>query len=91
MFVCICKALTEKTIAERIEAGATSVEAVRAEFALHDDDCCGGCEPMIEDLCEEVCGRMATASCPIAEAKRAGSFAATGYCAGRPRPVCYTE
>lgn len=78
MFVCICKALTEKTIAQRIEAGATSVEAVRAAFSLYDDDCCGGCEPMIEELCEEVCDRMTAASCPIAEAKRAGSFGSAG-------------
>lgn len=78
LFVCVCKALTEKTIAQQIEAGATSVEAVRAAFSLYDEECCGGCEPIIEDLCEEVCGRMTNASCPIAEAKKAGSFVPAG-------------
>lgn len=78
LFVCICKALTQKTIEQRIEAGATSVEAVRTAFALDDDECCGGCAPIIEDLCGEVCGRLAGASCPIAEARRMADIAPNG-------------
>jgi len=48
MYVCICKAVTDKQIRAAKEAGADSFEAIQAELGVA--TCCGRCEPMAREL-----------------------------------------
>jgi bacterioferritin-associated ferredoxin len=51
MFVCVCKAVTEREVRECIAGGATSREAVTKACEAGGD--CGACHQMIEELVED--------------------------------------
>jgi bacterioferritin-associated ferredoxin len=51
MYVCVCRAVTEKSVNEAIDAGAQSVEAVTAACCAGDD--CGACHGVIREMIEE--------------------------------------
>ena len=57
MFICHCRAVTDRTILGEIEAGAASVDdvAVRCGAGSH----CGGCIESIERLLEDLFRRTA--------------------------------
>ncbi len=50
MYVCICRAVTEREIQAAIEGGATTVEAVTQACCAGDD--CGACHGAIEEMIE---------------------------------------
>jgi len=48
MYVCVCNAVTERDIAEAVDAGARSLCDLSASLGV--GTCCGQCEPMAEAL-----------------------------------------
>ena len=48
MYVCVCRAVSEKEVEAAIEGGADTVEAVMNVCCAGDD--CGSCHGAIEDL-----------------------------------------
>lgn len=57
MYVCICRAVTEREVKDAIDEGARSVDAVIAACCAGDD--CGACHERIEDMIEERHGSVA--------------------------------
>ena len=51
MFVCVCKAVTDKEVRACIEGGAHSREAVTSQCEAGGD--CGACHQMIEEMVED--------------------------------------
>jgi len=51
MYVCVCRAVTDKEVKAAIEAGADTVAAVTTACCAGDD--CGACHDAIRDLIEE--------------------------------------
>jgi len=51
MYVCICRAVTDKQVRATLEAGATTVAAVTRACGAGGD--CGGCRGMIDDMIDE--------------------------------------
>jgi bacterioferritin-associated ferredoxin len=51
MYVCICRAVTDKEVNAAIDAGAETVEAVTAACCAGGD--CGACHGIIEEMIEE--------------------------------------
>jgi bacterioferritin-associated ferredoxin len=51
MYVCVCRAVTEQQVKSAIDAGATTVSAVRLACRAGDD--CGACHGLIDELIEE--------------------------------------
>ncbi|HZZ48309.1 MAG TPA: (2Fe-2S)-binding protein [Pseudonocardia sp.] len=66
MFVCMCRAVTERQILACIRAGASSVEAVSEQTRAGTG--CGGCLDTVEMILEDggVTGELITRSCPLA-------------------------
>jgi len=50
MYVCVCRAVTEETVKQAIDGGATTIEAVTERCCAGDD--CGSCHETIADLIE---------------------------------------
>jgi bacterioferritin-associated ferredoxin len=59
MFVCICRAVTERQVAAAIDGGALNREAVTRACRAGDD--CGACHGTIEDMIDEHGDRRACA------------------------------
>jgi bacterioferritin-associated ferredoxin len=59
MYVCICRAVTEREVESAIDAGATTVEAVTSACCAGDD--CGACHGVIEDMIERRWGEHVAA------------------------------
>lgn len=51
MYVCVCKAVTDKTVREEIAKGAETREAVTAACEAGGD--CGACHQHIEEMIED--------------------------------------
>jgi bacterioferritin-associated ferredoxin len=51
MYVCICRAVTDKQVKATIQAGATTVEEVARACGAGGD--CGGCQGMIDEMIED--------------------------------------
>ena len=51
MYVCICRAVTEKEVRTAIDAGASTVKDVIKACCAGDD--CGGCHGVIEAMIED--------------------------------------
>ena len=51
MYVCVCRAVTDKEVDAAIEAGAETVEAVTAACCAGGD--CGACRSLIEDMIDD--------------------------------------
>ena len=63
MYVCVCLAVTDTTVRETIENGASSRQAVTRQCGAGGD--CGACHNMIEDMIEDhldACAAPCTAS-----------------------------
>ena len=54
MFVCVCKAVTDKEVAAAIDGGAQTREEVTRACKAGGD--CGACHGDIEHMIEERCG-----------------------------------
>ena len=54
MYVCVCKAVTDKEVEAAIDAGAHTVAAVTAACQAGGD--CGACRGMIDDMIDEKTG-----------------------------------
>jgi bacterioferritin-associated ferredoxin len=54
MYVCVCKAVTDKEVRAAIEGGAETVCQVTAACAAGGD--CGACKGMIQDMIDETKG-----------------------------------
>jgi bacterioferritin-associated ferredoxin len=48
MYVCVCRAVTDKQVRAALEGGAETLEAVRAACSAGGD--CGGCHGVIEEM-----------------------------------------
>jgi bacterioferritin-associated ferredoxin len=57
MYVCICRAVTEREVKSAIDQGAKTVQAVTRSCCAGDD--CGACRVVIEDLIEDRWGAPA--------------------------------
>jgi bacterioferritin-associated ferredoxin len=51
MIVCVCNNISDREIAQAIELGATSMNALRADLGVA--TCCGNCEQCASELLEE--------------------------------------
>jgi bacterioferritin-associated ferredoxin len=51
MIVCVCKAVSDRTIKQCIDAGADSVEELQIELGVA--TCCGCCEDTVRDMLAE--------------------------------------
>ena len=54
MYVCVCRAVTDKEVEASIDAGARTVEAVTEKCQAGGD--CGACHDMIADMIEAKTG-----------------------------------
>lgn len=44
MYVCVCRAVTEKNIRDAVQAGARSMKDLREQLGVSEDcGCCGSC------------------------------------------------
>ena len=51
MFVCICNAITERTIREHAERGVTTLDALAV--ATGAGSCCGACRPLALEILDQ--------------------------------------
>lgn len=51
MYVCLCRAVTDRQIRESVENGASSFRDVRAELDV--GTCCGRCVPEARELIDQ--------------------------------------
>lgn len=51
MYVCLCRAVTDRQIRESVENGASNFREVRAELDV--GTCCGRCVPEARELINE--------------------------------------
>ena len=56
MYVCVCNAVTDHEIAERVRAGADSFEAVSFELGVA--ACCGRCEDCARGVVDDTLRAM---------------------------------
>ena len=56
MFICVCKAVSDKTIRRQVEGGARRVADLSRETGL--GTCCGKCVPAARQLIEESAGQV---------------------------------
>ena len=63
MFVCVCRAVTEREVKGAIEAGASTVQAVTLACCAGDD--CGACHGAIRDMIDEHGGCKAGVDDPV--------------------------
>ena len=85
MYICICKAVTERQVREAIAGGCTTVGHLRAELGL--GACCGKCAPEAKAMvsqCGAACGRRAEASAPDDKAVLPEPMMAGALAAGAP-------
>jgi len=66
MYLCICKAVSDRTIRHGIAGGAHSVRALKDQFGV--GACCGRCIPEIRALLAERVEQTAPLRCAPAEA-----------------------
>lgn len=64
MYVCLCRAVTDRQIRESVENGASSFREVREELDV--GTCCGRCVPETRELIDltlsEIAGRISVAA-----------------------------
>lgn len=53
MYLCICHAVTVAEVRQAAEAGLRDFDALVARYSLGDDDSCGTCLTVLEDLLAE--------------------------------------
>jgi bacterioferritin-associated ferredoxin len=63
MFVCVCKAVTDKEVEAVIDGGAITVDEVTAKCQAGGD--CGACRGMIEDMIEDKLGCRSKRRLPV--------------------------
>lgn len=57
MYICLCRAVTDKQIRESIENGASSFREVREELDV--GTCCGRCVPEARELIDQTLSQLA--------------------------------
>jgi bacterioferritin-associated ferredoxin len=82
MIVCVCRAVSDRTVRAAISAGAGTVEQVGA--ACRAGTCCGSCRPQIAALLVEARAAAAAAEGAPAAGGEAGACAPAA-CAARGR------
>ncbi|ONG38719.1 regulatory or redox protein complexing with Bfr in iron storage and mobility (BFD) [Alkanindiges hydrocarboniclasticus] len=64
MYICLCRAVTDRQIRESVENGASSFREVREELDV--GTCCGRCVPetreLIDQALSEIAGRISVAA-----------------------------
>jgi bacterioferritin-associated ferredoxin len=60
MYVCVCKAVTDREVEQAIDAGACTVADVTRACGAGGD--CGACRGMIDDMLEERRGELIPAA-----------------------------
>ena len=58
MYVCLCRAVTDKAIKQAVENGADSFREVRDELDI--GTCCGMCVPEARQLIDETLAKLAS-------------------------------
>jgi bacterioferritin-associated ferredoxin len=51
MYICVCNGITEKRIRQAVDAGATTLEQLRAHLGVGSN--CRSCEPMAEEILQQ--------------------------------------
>jgi bacterioferritin-associated ferredoxin len=51
MYVCVCNAVTDREIVERVHAGADTIEAIRFELGVA--TCCGQCSDCAQAVIDD--------------------------------------
>jgi bacterioferritin-associated ferredoxin len=57
MYICLCRAVTDKQIRESVENGASSFREVREELDV--GTCCGRCVPEARELIDQTLSQLA--------------------------------
>lgn len=57
MYVCLCRAVTDRQVRESVENGASTFREVRDELDL--GTCCGRCVPEARTLIDETLAKIA--------------------------------
>lgn len=57
MYICLCRAVTDKQIRESVENGASSFREVREELDV--GTCCGRCVPEARELIDQTLSQVA--------------------------------
>ena len=57
MYICLCRAVTDKQIRTSVENGASSFREVREELDL--GTCCGRCVPEARELIDQTLSQLA--------------------------------
>lgn len=58
MYVCLCKGLTESDVRRAGETGLVDASALREQFGLDDEECCGRCARNIHELVSIASGQV---------------------------------
>lgn len=58
MYVCLCRAVTDRQIRESVENGANSFREVREELDV--GTCCGRCVPEARELIDQALAEIAS-------------------------------
>jgi bacterioferritin-associated ferredoxin len=66
MYVCLCKAVTDRTVRSLIRSGAETRADIAERCGAGTD--CGGCRGQLDELLEEELEARGCASCPNAPA-----------------------
>lgn len=65
MFVCICKAVSDRHIRDAVRQGATSLRQVSRELGV--GTCCGKCVPQARDVVSSALGTPSGATLKLAD------------------------
>ncbi len=79
MYVCLCKAVTDRTVRSLIREGAETRSEIGERCGAGTD--CGGCRGQIDDLIEEELEARGCASCPSRPAAAAAGSSASVFAA----------
>ena len=66
MYLCICHAVTVAEVRQAAEAGLRDFDALVARYSLGDDDSCGTCLTILEELLNETAPACAESTQQIA-------------------------
>jgi bacterioferritin-associated ferredoxin len=78
MYVCVCNAVTDREIVERVRAGADTLEAIRFELGVA--TCCGQCADCAREVVETAMRERDASPAPFASPDRRGDRAASSAC-----------
>jgi bacterioferritin-associated ferredoxin len=82
MYVCLCKAVTDRVVRSLIRSGADTRAEIAERCGAGTD--CGGCRGQIDEMLEEEREARGCASCPSAPAAAASSAGSSVFAPAPP-------